>query len=83
MHHGVKEYVDGEIHTSGIESFRALLKRGYIGTYHEMSGKHLDRYGLEFAGHHNQRNIDTLDQMAGMLRRFAAKRLRYADLVAI
>lgn len=47
-----------------------------------MSVKHLDRYVQEFAGRHNQRRLDTLDQMAGMLRRFAAKRLRYADLVA-
>ena len=82
VHHSAKEYVDGEVHTNGIESFWALLKRGYIGTYHKMSVKHLDRYVQEFAGRHNQRRLDTLDQMAGMLRRFAAKRLRYAALVA-
>lgn len=82
VHHSAKEYVDGEVHTNGIESFWALLKRGYIGTYHKMSVKHLDRYVQEFAGRHNQRSLDTLDQMAGMLRRFTAKRLRYADLVA-
>lgn len=34
VRHGVKEYVDGEGHTNGIESFWALLKRGYVGTYH-------------------------------------------------
>lgn len=82
VRHGVKEYVDGEVHTNGIESFWALLKRGSLGTYHKMSVKHLDRYVQEFAGCHNQCRLDTLDQMARMLRRFAAKRLRYADLVA-
>lgn len=82
VRHSAKEYVDGEVHTNGIESFWALLKRGYIGTYHKMSVQHLDRYVQEFAGRHNQRRLDTLDQMAGMLRRFTAKRLRYADLVA-
>ena len=60
--HGVGEYVDGLAHTNGIESFWALLKRGYHGTYHQMSPKHLDRYVGEFSGRHNQREQDTLDQ---------------------
>ena len=28
-------------HTNGIESHWAMLKRGYVGTYHQMSGDHL------------------------------------------
>ena len=39
--HSVSEYVNGMAHTNGIESFWALLKRGYHGTYHHMSEKHL------------------------------------------
>ena len=39
--HSVKEYVRGQAHTNGIESFWALLKRGYYGIYHHMSHKHL------------------------------------------
>ena len=50
-------------HTNGIESFWAMLKRGYHGTYHKMSRKHLDRYVAEFAGRHNLRPLDTKDQM--------------------
>ena len=42
--HSVKEYVRGQAHTNGIESFWALLKRGYYGIYHHMSEKHLQRY---------------------------------------
>lgn len=74
--------MDGEGHPNGIESFWAVLKRGYIGTYHKMSVQHLDRYVQEVAGRRTQRRLDTLDQMAGRLRRFAATRLRSADLVA-
>ncbi len=32
--HSVKEYVNGEAHINGMESFWSLLKRGYYGTYH-------------------------------------------------
>ena len=38
--HSADEYVRGR----GIESVWTLLKRGYIGTYHWMSFKHLHRY---------------------------------------
>ena len=79
--HGVGEYVDGQAHTNGIESFWALLKRGYHGTYHQVSAKHLQRYVDEFSGRHNVRNLDTLDQMTAVAKGMNNKRLRYRDLV--
>ena len=33
MKHSISEYVNGMAHTNGIESFWALLKRGYHGTF--------------------------------------------------
>ncbi len=35
--HSAGEYVREQAHTNGVESFWALLKRGYMGTYHKMS----------------------------------------------
>lgn len=49
----VGEYVWAQAHTNGVESFWALLTRGYQGTYHQMSVKHLNRYVHEFSGRHN------------------------------
>ena len=80
--HTVGEYVRGMAHTNGIESFWSMLKRGYYGTYHQMSPQHLGRYVGEFAGRHNQRPDDTVDQMAAMVRGMDGKRLRYRDLTA-
>ena len=82
VNHSVKEYVNGQAHTNGIESFWAGLKRGYYGTYHKMSGKHLHRYVDEFAGRQTIRGEDTVDQMAFIAKGFIGKRLRYQDLVA-
>ena len=81
VNHSVKEFVREQVHTNGIESFWAMLKRGYMGTYHQMSAKHLDRYVAEFSGRHNQREQDTVGQMVMMGRGVEGKRLRYKDLV--
>ncbi len=81
VRHSVREYVNGQAHTNGIESFWAVLKRGYYGTYHRMSPKHLGRYVGEFEGRHNVRESDTIDQMAAIVRGMEHKRLTYKDLV--
>lgn len=80
--HSVGEWVDGQAHTNGVESFWAQLKRGYHGTFHHLRAKHLDRYITEFAGRHNTRRLDTIDQMGRLARGMVGKRLRYRDLVA-
>ena len=72
-----------QAHTNGIESFWALLKRGYYGTYHQMSAKHPQRYVAEVEGLHNLRPLDTIDQMAALVRGMDQKRLRYVDLTTL
>ena len=80
--HSVSEYVRDQAHTNGIESFWALLKRGFHGTYHHMSVKHLDRYINEFSGRYNSRELDTVTQMGLIAKKVVGKKLSYKDLVA-
>ena len=80
--HSTSEYVRDQAHTNGMESFWATLKRGYAGTFHKISPKHLQRYVDEFAGKHNVRELDTSEQMAGIAAAMAGKRLKYEDLIA-
>ncbi len=82
VNHSVGEYVREQAHTNGIESFWAALKRGYDGTYHRMSEKHLGRYVMEFAGRHNVRELDTIDQMKSVARGFIGKKLPYKELTS-
>ncbi len=80
--HSAGEYVDGQASTNGLESFWSMLKRGYHGTYHKMSIKHLDRYVSEFSGRYNAREFDTLAQMIFVARDMVGKRLKYNELTA-
>ena len=63
VRHSINEYVRDQIHTNGIESFWAMLKRAHKGTFHKMSNKHLQKYVDEFVARQNFRNKDTVDQM--------------------
>ena len=80
--HNVGEYVDGMASTNGMESFWAQLKRGYHGTFHSVSEKHLSRYMKEFEGRHNARNADTLQQMYRMTLGMVGRRLTYKELTS-
>ncbi len=81
VNHSHMEYVKGDVHTNGIESFWSLLKRAHVGTFHKLSEEHLHRYVGEFAGRHNMRSKGTLDQMSEIANRGVGKRLKYRELV--
>ena len=82
LNHNVGEYVREQAHTNGMESFWSMMKRGFSGTFHKMSPKHLHRYVDESQGRHNSRPMDTKTQMERVVRSSADKRLRYQDLIA-
>ena len=82
VRHSVSEYASGQAQTNGVESFWSLLKRGYYGTYHHKSPKHLGRYVAEFAGRFNDRPLDTIDQMAAVARGLVVGRLHYRELTS-
>ena len=82
VNHSANEYVRGAATINGMEAFWSVLKRGYQGTYHKMSPKHLDRYIREFAGRHNTRELDTTDQMVKLAQGMVGKRLTYRELIA-
>lgn len=81
--HSVGEYVRGRIHTNGVESFWSLLKRGYYGTFHYMSPKHLQRYVNEFSSRQSMNRCDTIDVMAITTKAGVGKSLSWKELTSV
>jgi len=81
VNHIAAEYVRGDVTTNTIESVFSLFKRGVIGQFHQLSGKHLHRYLTEFEYRYNRRKegdvfIQTVRRLCGF------KPLRFADLTS-
>jgi transposase-like protein len=77
----LERYVDGNVHTNGIENFWSLLKRGLHGTYVSVEPFHLFRYVDEQAFRFNNRGPMTDAQRFRYLcRKVVGKRLTYAEL---
>lgn len=58
VHHSLRVYVSGDVHTNTIEGFWSLVKRGIGGVYHSVSAKHLQMYFDEYAFRYNHRTDD-------------------------
>jgi hypothetical protein len=75
------EYVNGRVHTQGIENFWSLLKRSLSGTYIAVEPFHLDRYVDEQVFRYNNRKNKTdKDRLAKVLSQIAGKRLTFAEV---
>ncbi len=55
VNHRKQEYVRGNVHTANLDSFWSLLKRGVMGTFHNVSKDYLPLYLAEFSFRHNER----------------------------
>jgi transposase-like protein len=77
----MEEYVNGKVHTQGIENFWSLLKRGLRGTYVAVEPFHLDRYVDEQVfRYNNRRNKNDSDRFKLAVSQIAGKRLTYEEL---
>jgi transposase-like protein len=75
--HGTREYVRGDIHTNTVESSFAILKRGIMGIYHNVSKEYLHRYLWQFDFMWNLRGMNDGERTAAAVRAAEGKRLMY------
>ncbi len=74
-------YVDGQVHTNGLESYWAILKRALKGTYISVEPFHLFRYLDEQAFRFNGRKATDAERFAGVLDNVVGRRLTYETLI--
>jgi transposase-like protein len=83
IHHAIDhayEYVRGEVHTNGLESFWSLLKRTIKGTYISIDPFHVTRYLDEQVFRFNNRRASDGDRFIEMIGAIVGKRLTYRGL---
>lgn len=78
----INEYVNGRVHTQGIENFWSLLKRGLTGTYVAVEPFHLDAYVDEqvFRFNNSGKKMNDGLRFKKVLSQVAGKRLTYAEV---
>lgn len=77
-----EKYVDGQVHTNGMENYWSLLKRTIGGTYVSVEPFHLFRYLDEQAFRFNERKVKDGDRFALTLSQVTGRRLTYDKLIA-
>jgi transposase-like protein len=75
-----ERYVEGNVHTNGIENFWSLLKRGLKGTYISVEPFHLFRYLDEQAFRYNERKGTDADRFREVLSTVFGRRLTFKEL---
>jgi transposase-like protein len=75
------QYVDGRVHTNGLENFWSLLKRGISGTYVSVEPFHLFRYlDEQMFRFNNRKDLDDADRFDLAVRQIVGKRITFAQL---
>lgn len=81
VNHSAEEWVRGDVHTNGVEGVWSLFKRSIVGSYHQVSAKHLDRYLEEFEWRFNQRENPFLFRDT-LMRLVTTDKMEYKDLIS-
>jgi transposase-like protein len=79
--HSTKEFARGDIHTNTAESSHALVKRGIVGIYHNVSREYLHRYLWQFDFMWNTRMLNDGERTVLAMRAAEGKRLMYRPSV--
>ncbi len=77
----LNSYVEGRVHTNGIENFWSLLKRTLKGTYVSVDPVHLQAYVDEQAFRFNNREFRDADRFVSVLSQIAGHRLTFKELI--
>ena len=79
--HHKDEWVRGNVYTNGVENAWSLFKRSLVGSYHQISKKHLDSYVQEFEWRFNSRKNEYLFRDT-LIRLLETPKMEFKELIA-
>jgi transposase-like protein len=77
VRHATREFARGDIHTNTVESSHALVKRGIVGIYHNVSQEYLHRYLWQYDFLWNNRKMNDGERTILAIKAAEGKRLMY------
>lgn len=80
VNHSEGQYVSGAFTSNGVENFWSLFKRGIIGTFHNISPQHIQRYSDEFAFRYNRKKSPNHELFNVALQSSANAKITYREL---
>ncbi len=82
VRHKIGQYAKGDVHTNTVESSHALLKRGIVGIYHNVSREYLHRYLWQADFLWNSRRMNDGERTIAAIKGAEGKRLMYSEATA-
>ena len=80
VNHSAEEWARGDVHTNSVESAWSLFKRSIVGSFHQISTKHMDAYLDEFEWRFNTRQNPYLFRDT-MIRLLNSQKMEFKELV--
>ena len=80
VNHQEGQYVNGCFTSNGVENFWSLFKRGVIGTFHNISPQHIQRYTDEFAFRYNRKGKKNSELFDTAIKQCSEATITYKEL---
>lgn len=80
VNHQDGQYVSGAFSSNGVENFWSIFKRGVIGTFHNISPQHIQRYSDEFTFRYNNKGIKNIALFKKIIENTEVERTTYKEL---
>lgn len=80
VNHQAGQYATGAFSSNGVENFWSLFKRGVVGTFHNISPQHIQKYTDEFSFRYNNKSKKNTDLFEKAIKNSGNARITYKKL---
>lgn len=82
INHQNGQYVSGAFSSNGVENFWSIFKRGIVGTFHNISPQHIQKYSDEFTFRYNNKGVKAIELFKKAIANTEIERTTYKELTS-